>query len=71
MQDLYHIEINASVSWFWGRRLRGEARGRDDRLRRRNHRPALGEVESWLRDQAITHSGGLAIAVHTGEETVG
>ncbi|MGX9575417.1 hypothetical protein [Mesorhizobium sp. f-mel] len=55
MQDLYHSEINVSVSWFWdggievklGDPLNGFVA--EDRVQ------CWGQVEPWLRDKAIEH----------------
>ncbi|WP_353646234.1 hypothetical protein [Mesorhizobium sp. WSM2239] len=55
MQDLYHSEINVSVSWFWdggievklGDPLNGFVA--EDRVQ------YWGQVEPWLRDRAIEH----------------
>lgn len=55
MQDLYHSEINVSVTSFWDSgfevKLGDEMNGflAEDRLQ------YWGQVEPWLRDKAIEH----------------
>lgn len=55
MQDLYHSEINASISWLWdggfdvklGDEMNGFVAEGSVRY--------WGQVEPWLRDKAIEH----------------